>query len=83
VGSRASAATVGPYAGEKEVMRQLHTRIKRLEVAIMPAPDNFPKTMTICFVDSEKRVVEERVITFGEVSPRKRGGGPVPGRRRW
>ena len=63
-------------------MLRARQRLKRLEEEIMPAADDYPKTMTICFVDSEKRVVREKVITFADVRPAKRRWGLAPSRRR-
>ena len=61
-------------------MVKILRRIERLEEGIPPAPDDFPKTMTVCFVDSEKRVASEKVITFGEVAPPRRRWGLTPRR---
>jgi hypothetical protein len=43
-------------------MLRTRQRIERLEQAIMPLRDDFPKELTIQFVDSDRKVVEERVF---------------------
>lgn len=62
-------------------MLKVRQRLRRLEEELIPDPD-LPKTMTIQFVDSERRVVAEKVITFGNVRPSTRRWGVIRSGRR-
>jgi hypothetical protein len=67
-------------------MLRVGRRIERLEEELLPPPDaGPPEVLTLCFVDSEKNVVDTLEFPLGQVRPsngrRKRTGGRAGERR--
>ena len=68
-------------------MMTVRQRIERLEQDILPPPDaGPPKVLTLCFVDSERKVADTLEFPLGHVRPsngrRWRAGGGVRARER-
>jgi hypothetical protein len=45
---------------------KIRSRIERLEDEMLPLPARPPEFMTVCFIDSDKRVVDTLVFELGQ-----------------